>query len=235
MFTARQSVEKQAALLFEVDVVGLEACLFVLIHMGSLVVQVIQLAVDAATAQFGSVKGQTRNRLRCESLRYAVLEAAMEVGTATKSLCSQLARKSGEVSSEDVKNFLQRWVIVQAASSGVWDSNRGASCGCEHCNPSLAALCPSQGSEDDRSSSEAVEDWRGMTSPANYPRSYQSWLTTLLCNPNSATTHGSHTFQQGGSPSKPINTRPMSSFFMDIMSQVHRFSTDPDFQLAGII
>ena len=93
----------------------------------------IQLAVDEATAQFGPLSGptrnrinseveernridagvETRNRLRCESMRYAVLESAMDAGTASRTQCSQLARKSGEVSGDDLKNFLQRWVIVQ--------------------------------------------------------------------------------------------------------------------------
>lgn len=68
---AVSSAEVLAAL--QVDASSLEACLFILAHLGEAVGHVLQLLVAAANSAFGDSD-------LCVALRYAVLEAAMEAG-----------------------------------------------------------------------------------------------------------------------------------------------------------
>ena len=69
----------------------------------------MQLVVQAANAPFN----ENNSNQSCVSARYEVLEAAMEAGNKSRRLCADLARLRSEITFDDAKNFLQRWVIIQ--------------------------------------------------------------------------------------------------------------------------
>jgi len=86
------------------DMVGLESSLWVLVHMASRVSHCMNLAVEAANARFESV-----SHSRQSELLYVVLE----VGSRTKAHSADLA-KSVDILPDDIRNFLQRWVIIKS-------------------------------------------------------------------------------------------------------------------------
>jgi len=86
------------------DMTGLESSLWVLVHMGSRIVHAMTLAVEAANARF---EGLSPNRQ--SELLYIVLE----VGNRTKVHCAELA-KLVDILPDDLRNYLQRWVIIKS-------------------------------------------------------------------------------------------------------------------------
>lgn len=87
------------------DLHGLEPALWVLVHLGPRSCShAVQLAVSAANARF-----EWLDEERQAELLYVLLEAAAR----TRQLGSDLSRLV-PASADDVKNFLQRWLIVRS-------------------------------------------------------------------------------------------------------------------------
>ena len=86
------------------DMVGLESSLWVLVHMASRVSHCMNLAVEAANIRFESVPHSRQSEL---------LYVVLEVGSRTKSHSADLA-KLVDVLPDDIRNFLQRWVIIKS-------------------------------------------------------------------------------------------------------------------------
>lgn len=109
-----------------------------------------------------------------------------------RKLCKELARRRPDLSAEDVRNFLQRWVIVQvlaplrlhafgcgyaclcvyvcmqAGRSGLLSGGAACQCSC----------CRREGAAADRTGEEL-----GVNAAAQHPPSYQAWITSALCSP----------------------------------------------------
>ena len=86
------------------DMIGLESSLWVLVHMASRVSHCMNLAVEAANARFESVPHSRQSEL---------LYVVLEVGSRTKAHSADLA-KLVDILPDDIRNFLQRWVIIKS-------------------------------------------------------------------------------------------------------------------------
>lgn len=86
------------------DITGLETHLWVLANLGAAgVTHVMSLVVEAANTHFESLTEHGRAEL---------IEAALEVASATKTACAEFSRRTGLLA-DDVKNFLQRWILIK--------------------------------------------------------------------------------------------------------------------------
>ena len=121
------------------DLVGVGACLWVLVHMGSRVSHTMALIVESANQIFESASSMKKaNLLRYVDLTFIYYDieqrasafskmtltllcphflssVVLEVGTRTKSHAADLARQV-DILPDDIRNFLQRWIIVQVSN-----------------------------------------------------------------------------------------------------------------------
>lgn len=85
------------------DCIDLEESLWVLVHMGPRVGYVIDLAIDAATQRY--------ERMVLDHQR-SILLVVLEIAGRTKQLSNELSQII-DISEDDLRNFLQRWVIIK--------------------------------------------------------------------------------------------------------------------------
>jgi hypothetical protein len=83
----------------------LESHLWVLAHMGGSVAHIMDLVVDEANLHFEKMTTSRRGEL---------LSVALEVGAATRAHSIELA-KHVDILADDIRNFIQRWVIIQVS------------------------------------------------------------------------------------------------------------------------
>jgi hypothetical protein len=86
------------------DMIGLESCLWVLVHLGSRIAFVMNLAVEMANIKFDSYSPEKQSD---------ILSILLEVASRTKAHCIELA-KLVDILPDDIRNFLQRWVIIKS-------------------------------------------------------------------------------------------------------------------------
>lgn len=95
----RQSVD-------DVSVSGLEACLWLMVHLGGKIAKVLDLAVQAANDKYDKILIDFRPK---------ILVMALDVGARARPVAVELARLPGvDMLPDDMKNFLQRWVIIKS-------------------------------------------------------------------------------------------------------------------------
>lgn len=90
------------------DMQGLEASLWVLVHMGSKVSHAMQLVVEHANARFEQLSSTWQAEL---------LRIVLEVGSRTKVQSVELGKLT-DILPDDIRNFLQRWVIIKVSLFG---------------------------------------------------------------------------------------------------------------------
>eukprot|EP01036_Dinobryon_divergens_P043021 gene43021-57215_t len=85
-----------------VSVEGLEACLWLLTHLGSKVAHAVALVAEAANRRFESV-GDKRSRA-------ALLSTVLDVAARSRPVVVELVQMEGmDLLPDDIRNFLQRW------------------------------------------------------------------------------------------------------------------------------
>lgn len=87
-----------------VDTHGLEASLWVLVHMGSRVIHIMNLAVESANTRFDTLSVNDQTEL---------LGKLLEVASRTKHHSVELS-KLVDILPDDIRNFLQRWMIIKS-------------------------------------------------------------------------------------------------------------------------
>ena len=86
------------------DLTALDAALWVLVHLGPRCSHAVQLAVSAANDRYEWLDEERQDELLC-----AVLEIGLRTKQHTLDLC-----KLVDVLADDIKNFLQRWLIIRS-------------------------------------------------------------------------------------------------------------------------
>jgi hypothetical protein len=91
------------------DCQQLDAALWVLVHLGSRITNIIEYAADAANKRYESLEFEFQRNL---------LHIVLEVGGRTNALRTDLA-KLMDILPDDIRNFLQRWVFIHAIEDKV--------------------------------------------------------------------------------------------------------------------
>jgi hypothetical protein len=95
------SITRQCADL--ADMTGLEACLWVFVHLGPKIKYILDLIDEAATARF---------EMFSQSRQTDLLYVAMEVSARTKPQSIELG-KLMDVLPDNIRSFLQRWIMIK--------------------------------------------------------------------------------------------------------------------------
>ena len=193
------------------DLTGLESALWVLVHLGSRASHAMELAVAAANERFEAVSSERQSEL---------LLVVLEAGARAKPHSVDLS-KMVDILPDDIRNFLQRWIIIKVralnkkysssrplhfALSGLLKSNLHPT------PPIFSVILPSQpllqsyetefimeGGEDGYEE-EVYMEHEVMRTPTAGPAGPR-WLPAWFCNPAG---------ECGGGPNQPRH-RPSRS------------------------
>ena len=188
------------------DMVGLESCLWVLVHLGSRIAFVMNLAVEMANIKFDSYSADKQSD---------ILSTLLEVASRTKAHCIELA-KLVDILPDDIRNFIQRWVIIKS-----WRQQEDVD--------SIPAV-PSIDSV------ESVNEEVLNTIPTMITQpvvTTTDWLKYILCTNNELPQNNCNkeTFET----KKELNTDGRDGKFWNILERQMNKIKDPEYQFANLI
>ena len=188
------------------DMIGLESCLWVLVHLGSRIAFVMNLAVEMANIKFDSYSADKQSD---------ILSTLLEVASRTKAHCIELA-KLVDILPDDIRNFIQRWVIIKS-----WRQQEDVD--------SIPAV-PSIDSV------ESVNEEVLNTIPTMITQpvvTTTDWLKYILCTNNELPQNNCNkeTFET----KKELNTDWRDGKFWNILERQMNKIKDPEYQFANLI
>jgi len=186
--------------------VGLESCLWVLVHLGSRIAFVMNLAVEMANIKFDSYSPDRQSE---------ILSILLEVASRTKAHCIELA-KLVDILPDDIRNFLQRWVIIKS-----W-------------RPQEVELVPTVPSIDSAESvnEEIVSSAPTLTTQPVITTT--DWLKYILCT-NNDLYHNDNKKKETFETRKELNTEWRDGKFWNILERQMNKIKDPEYQFANLI
>eukprot|EP01038_Epipyxis_sp_PR26KG_P015113 gene15113-20333_t len=205
----------------------LETNLWVLVHLGSQINHALQLVAVATNSRIDSIRSQSH--------RQQLILAANEVGCKIRPHTIKLTNHVGMMP-DDIRNFVQRWVILKSYDLFAMDSHIPKSIG--GTKPPLKMY----NNNDDDLVSSATKWLSGLLCPqptiGHEHDCFKSKKSMEMQTSENRCFQGKQSLQQSKNDKRDVKPQLLSSRIFsiadEIKSQVTKFSLDPDFQMAGI-